>query len=93
MLTDARPVDVTTDYGPGLFAVYGLVRDGVTAVSIRVGGATRPAALAHNAFSFSDDELGGSDGLAGDAIATMRDGTTRTARFQVGSAGDPFSSP
>lgn len=35
-LTDARPVDVTTSYGPGNFHVYGLALDGVTAVSVRV---------------------------------------------------------
>jgi hypothetical protein len=93
VLTDAQPIDVTTDYGPGLFHVYGLMRDGVTAVSVRVGGSSRPAALAHNAFTFSDDGLGAGESLAGDVIATMRDGTTRTARFQVESPSDPFSSP
>jgi hypothetical protein len=82
-LTDARPVDVTTSYGPGNFHVYGLALDGVTAVSVRVGESARPAALAHNSFYFSAPGLGGTDGVEGTVVATMSDGTTREASFGV----------
>jgi hypothetical protein len=93
VLTDSAPIELTTDYGPGVFHAYGLTRDGVTAVSIRVGGSSRAAALAHNAFTFSDGGLGGKGGLAGVVVATMRDGSTREVPFRVGSVTDPPSSP
>jgi hypothetical protein len=83
-LTDSQPIDVTVDYGPGIFHLYGLVLDGVTAVSVDVAGSSRPAAFAHNAFYFSDDRLGGSDEIRGAVVATMSDGTTRAAPFHVG---------
>jgi hypothetical protein len=83
VLTDARPIDVTTSYGPGDFHVYGLALDGVTAVLVRVGGSARPAALAHNSFYFSDPGLGGTDGIEGKIVATMSDGTTREAPFRA----------
>jgi hypothetical protein len=34
VLTDERPLDITTDYGPSEFNVYGLALDGVTAVTV-----------------------------------------------------------
>jgi hypothetical protein len=82
-LTQEQPIDLTTDFGPSTFAVYGLVRDGVTAISVRVGGNSWPAALAHNAFFFSDDALGNATGIAGEVVAAMSDGTTRAAPFHV----------
>jgi hypothetical protein len=84
VLTDEAPLDITTDYGPGTFNAYGLALDGVTAVTVRVGGSSHAAAFANNAFTFSDPSLGGSDGIAGEAIATMSDGSTRTVPFHVG---------
>jgi hypothetical protein len=84
-LTGERPLDVMTDYGPGTFNVYGLALDGVTAVAVRLGGTSRPAAFAHNAFSFSDAGLGGTAAVEGEAIATMSDGTTRAVPFRIGS--------
>ncbi|MDP9258395.1 MAG: hypothetical protein M3Q31_17865, partial [Actinomycetota bacterium] len=87
------PIELTTDYGPGIFHVYGLVLDGVTAVSVAVGVTARPAALAHNAFSFSDDALGGTDGIAGAVVATMGDGTTREAPFHVDSLANLLAAP
>jgi hypothetical protein len=93
VLTDAQPIDLTIDYGPGVFHVYGLVLDGVTAVAVTVGGSARPAAFAHNAFSFSDHELGGTDGIAGEVVATMRDGTTREAPFHLDSFADRLAAP
>jgi hypothetical protein len=33
VLTNSEPIDLTVDYGPGTLHVYGLVLDGVTAVS------------------------------------------------------------
>ena len=56
-----------------------------TAVTIRAGGTSQPAAFAHNSFAFSDASLGGSQGMTGEAIATMSDGTTRAVPFRVGS--------
>jgi hypothetical protein len=88
VLTDELPVDLTTDYGPGTFHAYGLALDGVTAVSVSVGGTSRPAAFAHNSFYFSDDALGGTAGITGQVVATMSDGTTRTLPFKVGSMED-----
>jgi hypothetical protein len=82
-LTQEQPIDLTTDFGPGVFAVYGLARDGVTAVSVRVDGNSWSAALAHNAFFFSDDALGRSGAIAGEVVATMSDGSTRTAPFHA----------
>jgi hypothetical protein len=93
VLTDAHPIELTTDYGRGVFHVYGLVLDGVTAVSVAVGGTARPAALAHNAFSFSDDELGGTDGITAEVVATMRDGTTREAPFHVDPLANAVAAP
>jgi hypothetical protein len=93
VLTDEAPIDLTTDYGPGTFHVYGLVLDGVAGVSVSVNGTSRPASFAHNAFSFSDDELGGTDGIAGEVIATMSDGTTREAQFHVDSLKEMLASP
>jgi hypothetical protein len=93
VLTNAQPVELTTDYGRGTFHVYGLVLDGVTAVSVSVGGVSRPAAFAHNSFSFSDDDLGGTDGIAGKVVATMSDGSTREAPFHVGSLRDLLAPP
>jgi hypothetical protein len=84
-LTDEHPLDVMTDYGPGTFNVYGLALDGVTAVTVQLGGTSQPAAFAHNAFTFSDPRLGGTAALEGDVIATMSDGTTRAAPFRIGS--------
>lgn len=89
VLTDAQPLDITTDYGPGEFNVYGLALDGVTAVSVQVGGVSRPAAFAHNAFIFSDDAMGGTLGIAGTVSATMSDGTTRTQAFHISSIEAP----
>lgn len=83
-LSDRSPLDLTTDYGPGTFNAYGLARDGVVAVAIRIGGASRAAAFGHNSFTFSDARLGGTEGVAGEAIATMADGTTRAVPFRVG---------
>lgn len=71
VLTDEQPLDVTTDYGPGTFHVYGLALDSVVAVTVTVGGASLPAAFAHNAFFFSDNGLGGTKGISGVVIATM----------------------
>jgi hypothetical protein len=84
-LSDERPLDVMTDYGPDILNVYGLALDGVTAVSVRVGGRSWPAALAHNAFSFSEPDLGGTAALEGEVTATMTDGTTRSVPFRIGS--------
>ncbi len=83
-LSDQMPLDITTDYGPGTFNAYGLARDGVVAVEIRIGGTSRAAAFGHNSFTFSDASLGGTEGLSGEAIATMADGTTRAVPFRVG---------
>jgi hypothetical protein len=83
VLTDERPLDITTDYGPSAFNVYGLALDGVTAVSVQVDGTSRPAAFAHNAFIFSDGALGGTGGISGTVSATMNDGTTRTEAFHI----------
>ena len=84
-LTPERPLEVMTDYGPGTFNVYGLALDGVTAVTVRLGGTPRPAAFAHNSFTYSDPGLGGTAGVDGELIATMGDGTTRALPFHVGS--------
>jgi hypothetical protein len=84
-LTDERPLDVTTDYAPGTFNVYGLALDGVSAVTVHVGGRSFAAAFAHNAFTFSDGDLGGTAAVEGEAIATMSDGTTRAVPFRIGS--------
>ena len=84
-LTDERPLDVMTDYGPGIFNVYGLALDGVTAVAVRLGGRERPAALAHNAFALSEPDLGGTVAVEGEVTATMIDGTTRSVPFRIGS--------
>lgn len=84
-LTYERPLEVMTDYGPGTFNVYGLALDGVTAVTVRLGGTPRPAAFAHNSFTYSDPGLGGTAGVDGEVIATMGDGTTRAVPFRVGS--------
>ena len=40
-LTSERPLEVMTDYGPGTFNVYGLALDGVTAVTVHLGGTSR----------------------------------------------------
>ncbi len=82
-LTDEQPLDITTDYGPGTFRVYGLALDGVTAVSIRIGATEYPAAFAHNAFFFSDAARGGTAGISGELVATVSDGSARTQRFGV----------
>ena len=84
-LTPERPLEVMTDYGPGTFNVYGLALDGVTAVTVRIGGTPRPAAFAHNSFAYSDPGLGRTAGIDGELIATMGDGTTRAQPFHVGS--------
>jgi hypothetical protein len=83
-LSDAEPLDITTDYGPGTFHAYGIALDGVTAVSVHVGALERTAAFAHNAFFFSDAALGGTAGISGELVATMSDGSARTQRFGVG---------
>ncbi len=83
-LTDEAPLDITTDYGPGTFNAYGLARDGVTAVAIRTGDTSHPAAFAHNSFTFSDATLGGTGAIEGQAIVTMSDGSTRVVPFRVG---------
>lgn len=83
VLTAERPLDITTDYGPSEFNVYGLALDGVTAVSVQIDGTSRPADFAHNAFVFSDAALGGTEGISGTVSATMSDGTTRTEAFHV----------
>jgi hypothetical protein len=82
-LSDELPLDITTDYGPGVFNLYGLALDGVVAVTVQLGGRSQPAAFAHNAFSFSDARLGGTAAIKGEAIATMSDGTTRSVPFGV----------
>ena len=71
----------------------GLVLDGVTAVSVRVGDSSKQAAFAHNAFAFSDDSLGGTGAIAGDVVATMSDGSRRETPFHVGSSADVHASP
>ena len=83
-LSDEKPLDVITDHGPGTFNVYGVALDGVTAVAVRVGGVSRPAALAHNAFMFSDPSFGGAAALDGEVIATMSDGAIRAVPFRIG---------
>ena len=60
------PLDITTDYGPGTFNAYGLARDGVVAVEIRIGGSSRPAAFGHNSFTFWDASLGGTERRMGE---------------------------
>jgi hypothetical protein len=82
-VSDAQPLDITTDYGPGTFHVYGIALDGVTAVTVRIGAVERPAAFAHNAFFFSDAALGGTAGISGELVATMSDGSARAQRFGV----------
>jgi hypothetical protein len=84
-LTPERPLEVMTDYGPGTFNVYGLALDGVTAVTVRLGGTPRPAAFAHNSFAYSDPGLGGTAGVDGELIATMGDGTIHALPIHVGS--------
>jgi hypothetical protein len=93
VLTDEQPLDVTTDYGPGTFHVYGLALDGVIAVTVTAGGAPQPAAFAHNAFFFSDNGLGGTDGLSGMVTATMSDGTTRAQPIHISSFEDMLDGP
>jgi hypothetical protein len=83
-LSDQSPLDITTDYGPGTFSAYGLALDGVVAVEIRIGHASRAAAFGHNSFTFSDASLGGTERISGEAIATMADGTARAVPFRVG---------
>jgi hypothetical protein len=75
------------------FNVYGFALDGVTAVSVEVGGTTRPAAFARNAFIFSDGALGGTAGISGTVSATMSDGTTRTESFHSSSIEVPATEP
>jgi hypothetical protein len=82
---DRQPLDITVDHGPSTFRVYGLALDGVVAVAVRVGGHDGQAALAHNAFSFSDDALGAISATSGEVVATMSDGTTRTQTFPISS--------
>ena len=76
-LSDQSPLDITTDYGPGTFNAYGLARDGVVAVEIRIGGASRPAAFRHNAFTFWDASLGETE--PGSAAVVRDDGRRNDA--------------
>ena len=66
-------------------AVAGLALDGVTAVTVHLGGTPRPAAFAHNSFAYSDPGLGGTAGVDGELIATMGDGTIHALPIHVGS--------
>ena len=78
VLSDERPLNVSTDFAPGTFHVYGLAMDGVAGVTVHVQGTSLPAVLAHNAFFVADDALGGMDAFPGEVVATMSDGTTRS---------------
>jgi hypothetical protein len=88
-LTDAQPLDITIDHGPSTFRVYGIALDGVTGVTLHVGTATREADFAHNSFAVSDDALGATNEAAGEVVATMSDGTTRTQSFPISSLEAP----
>jgi hypothetical protein len=86
-LTAANPLDLTTDYRPKVFRVYGLAADGVRAISLRARGLTRRALVGRNAFYLEDDSLGGTRGFFATLTVNMRDGTTRHVRFVVGGEG------
>ena len=59
-LTPALPIDLSTDYGPHTFRIYGLAMDGVKAISLQARGATRRVLMGRNAFYF-EDQLAGRD--------------------------------
>jgi hypothetical protein len=88
-LSDREPLDATLDHGPATFAVYGLARDGVIGVAVRIDGSEHQADLAHNAFAFSDDALGATTAATMELVATMSDGTTRTQIFPISSLDPP----
>jgi hypothetical protein len=83
-LSRTTPVDVLTDNGPGTLRVYGLAMDGVTAISLRARGVTRPAIVARNAFYLEANSLGGRKGFAGTLIVRYRDGSTRQVPLRIG---------
>jgi hypothetical protein len=83
-LSATEPIDLSTDYGPKMFRIYGLAMDGVNAISLRARGVTRPVLMGRNAFFLEDGSLGGTRGFAGTLIAHMQDGTTRRVPFSVG---------
>jgi hypothetical protein len=76
-LTAASPVSYTVDYGPSAFHVYGLAYDGVTRISLRTHGGTRPVLLAHNAFYLDDPALAGVHRLTAMLIVHLRGGAVR----------------
>jgi hypothetical protein len=73
-LTAANPVSFTVDYGPKTFRVYGLAYDGVTEISLRTAGVTRPVLVAHNALYFEDSSLGSARQFTGTLIVHLRGG-------------------
>jgi hypothetical protein len=82
-LSDEQPLDITVDHGPVTLRVYGLALDGVTAVAVRIGGTDYEAELAHNAFTSTAPALRAATAAAGEVVATMSDGTTRTQGFPI----------
>jgi hypothetical protein len=82
-LTAANPVSYTVDYGPRTFRVYGLAYDGVTGISLRTGGVTRPVLFAHNALYFEDSSLGGARQLTGTLIVHLRGGAITNLPIRV----------
>jgi hypothetical protein len=83
-LSPAEPVDVTTDNGAGEFRIYGLVVDGVKALSLRVHGVTRRVAVAHNAFFLSAPALSREHDFDGVLLVRMADGTTLRKVLHIG---------
>jgi hypothetical protein len=83
-LNVSHPVEAFTDNGPGLFRIYGLAIDGVTAVSVRVRGKTRRASVGRNAFFLSANALSAPHGVSGTVIVRFEDGTTHERYFRAG---------
>lgn len=83
-LSPDQPLDAMVDNGPGQFRVYGLAADGVVAVSVRVHGVTRRAAVARNAFFLAAPAFGNRRGFVATLIVRSRHGTTRTLPLRVG---------
>lgn len=92
-LTAAVPIDLTTDYGPHTFRVYGLAMDGVASISLRARGVTRRVPMGRNAFYFDDGSLGGTREFSGTVVVRMRNGATRRIPFRVGVVAVPRPLP
>jgi hypothetical protein len=82
-LSPPTPVSYSMDFGPTTFRIYGLAYDGVTGISLRARGLTRPVHVVRNALYLSERSFAGGPEFNGTLIVHLRGGAVTRMRVHI----------